>query len=36
MKEKPKYYPYLDIVFFIIITGFILANLLVPFWFSRK
>jgi hypothetical protein len=36
MKEKPKYYPYLDILFFIIIIGFVLANLLAPYWLSQK
>jgi hypothetical protein len=35
MKEKPKYYPYLDIVLFTVIIVFILATLLAPFFLAR-
>ncbi|HEY8558846.1 MAG TPA: hypothetical protein VIL74_00480 [Pyrinomonadaceae bacterium] len=30
-KKKPKFYPYLDIVFFIIVAAFTLLTLLSPY-----
>jgi hypothetical protein len=35
MNEKPKYYPYLDILFFIIMIGFIVAMFLTPYMIER-
>ena len=34
-QDKPKYYPYLDIVFLLIMVGFTILTLFAPFLFPR-
>jgi len=35
MNDKPKYYPYLDIVFLLIMIAFTIITFLSPFLFSN-